>query len=453
MNDRQDSSGRLDPCAQKRVTQFVKTLVKLAVQIDGFRLKAQAFLKRDKFSVQDDRTAQRQDNDHANKPKRDNCDDIQPTPQMEFERVYRWNALIREAQHTGHLIRKSIKTTRAIARELKEAGIDTTAPDWQENFAALRKSEWKQGAMFDGFTKLGLNPEVLSAGMKFLITQDRPLELKLLLQDLVTLSDDFSKTINEQMLKADTDAEQDAAITFDSKPVLNFILPPPVVPIVIGGAVGVAVAVGTAYIFIGIGMALAALFNATDDDIARDTIHTSRCSDLVAMPLQDRVDMINAMLSGPTLDQDETSILQLLTCHSCGHLVPLMREVGLTNLLDEFNGEEWDRLVILLRSCGFLSFADWDDDATRMFINTSDCSTLNALNLNDVRQLMLNMFEGDTLDDDENAILKLIRCLPCSRIRELTTLPGMSFEDFDDVVDGSEWDLLERKFYSCGIRE
>lgn len=68
---------------------------------------------------------------------------------------------------------------------------------------------------------------------------------------------------------------------------------------------------------------------------------------------------------------------------------------------------------------------------------------LNRLSQEDVRQLLVNLFEGDTHDEDEHAILRLIRCLPCGRVRDLMQRRGLSYEEFDDEVDGSEWDELQ----------
>jgi hypothetical protein len=118
--------------------------------------------------------------------------------------------------------------------------------------------------------------------------------------------------------------------------------------------------------------------------------------------------------------------------------------VFVDSLLDEFQGFEWDRLMLRLQQCGLVDFDDWDDDATRRFINASDCATLNALRLTDIRSLILNIFSGSTGDEDENAIIKLIGCLPCERRRTLMSMSGMSLDDFHDEVNGSEWDRLSR---------
>lgn len=185
------------------------------------------------------------------------------------------------------------------------------------------------------------------------------------------------------------------------------------------------------------------LFNSTDDDQAREVINGSTCSQLSALSINSRRQMLQAMIDGPTGNDDENAIARLLECSLCQDVRTLVSQVGGVNtLLDEFQGPEEDRLMLRLKECDLVDFADWDDDVTRRFINRSDSATLNALSLNDIRHLILNMFEGSTGDDDENAIIKLIGSLPCERRQELMRMRDMSYEEFDDEVDGSEWRRL-----------
>jgi hypothetical protein len=427
-------------------------LLKFAVEINRFQLKAEVFLKREKAIVRDERALQMPEIEQENILETVDCAETKAERLLEFERLHRWNALIIDAQHARRRIRKSITLMKSIVRELKEADIDMTSPDLQEKFKAVRNSKWKQGAMFSELTRLGVNPDQLKAVMKLVLKDEKCPDIKLLLKDLVTLSDNFSKKINERMLKAGSDDEQDEAITFDidSLDSALYLILPPLAPgyFALGGA--------AVLVLIGAALALRAFFefafNATDDDNARDTVQTSPCGDIGSMTRQARLDLITPMLSGPTGDEDESAILRILNCSTCEDVSIMVDSIGLTNLLDEFNGSEWDRLVLRLTECGRLSVSDWDDDATRLFILSSECSTLNRLSLPILRRLMLNMFAGSTGDADENAIIKLIRCLPCSKVQALTSMPNMSYDDFDDVVDGDEWDRLERTFRTCGVR-
>lgn len=226
-------------------------------------------------------------------------------------------------------------------------------------------------------------------------------------------------------------------------------LPPPLNAGCIIIVIGVFIVVG----IIALGNLFVDLFNATDDDNARTTINSATCDQLSALPIDRRLDMIRVMIDGPTGDDDEAAIARLLECSTCEDVQTLVSRIGIDNLIDEFQGSEWDRLMLRLQQCSLVDFGDWDDDATRLFINNSDCATLNALELSDIRQLTLNMFSGSTGDEDENAIIRLIQCLPCSKRRALTLRPDMSYDDFDDEVDGEEWDRLDQLFRNCGITE
>ena len=157
------------------------------------------------------------------------------------------------------------------------------------------------------------------------------------------------------------------------------------------------------------------------------------------------------MLDGATLDDDENAILRILNCLPCDRVQLIVEEVGRGRLMDDFDGSQWDRLMIRLQECGLAEFGEWDDDATRRFINDVDCSTIAELTLNDIRQLMLNLFSGTTGDDDERAILRMINCMSCSRRSQLVEMRSMSVDDFDDEVDGDNWDRLRRMFRNCDI--
>lgn len=111
-------------------------------------------------------------------------------------------------------------------------------------------------------------------------------------------------------------------------------------------------------------------------------------------------------------------------------------------LLYDFDGDEFDQLIVRLQSCGLMQFSDFDDDATRVFINSNNCTVLSRLDLADMRTLLLSLFSGSTGDDDEAAIIKLIECLPLTIVRELMAMPNLSYSDFEEEVDGAEWRRL-----------
>lgn len=189
-----------------------------------------------------------------------------------------------------------------------------------------------------------------------------------------------------------------------------------------------------------------------DDNRAREAVNSRTCSELRALSNRGLARLINRMLDGATLDDDENAILRILNCLPCERVTEIVQDVGRGRLLRDFDGEEWDRLMIRLQECGLAGFGDWDDDATRRFIDEVDCATINSLTLNEIRQLMLNLFDGWTGDDDERAIIRVIDCLDCETRQRLVAMRNMSVEDFDDEVDGDNWDRLRRRFRECDIR-
>jgi hypothetical protein len=220
-------------------------------------------------------------------------------------------------------------------------------------------------------------------------------------------------------------------------------------------AAAIGVVVGTIYGVYKISDSLiekiAAALNETDDDRAREKIFASSPEQIRAMELNELVAMIFAMMDGPTGDDDERAILKILESFPCEGRVRIVDRVGVDDLLYNLDGAEWDRLVSLLAECGIIGIDQLDDDGSRHFINTHGCAQLGQMPLTSVRQLVLNLFSGSCGDDDENAILKLLRCQSRQRLQQLVAMPRMSVDDFDDNVDGGEWDQLEALFRANGI--
>ncbi len=183
--------------------------------------------------------------------------------------------------------------------------------------------------------------------------------------------------------------------------------------------------------------------NDTDDDDARGLINSSTCPELLARSNESWVDAIRKLLDGPTGDDDEQAINKLLGCLPCDRVTAVVNTVGRDNILDDIHGAEWDETMELMQKCGLVNLSAFDDDASRRLINIKSCDSLNAMSAADQRQLILNMFNGPTEDDDERAIIKLIECMPCARRKEIQGMSGTRFSDFDSDVHGSEWTKLE----------
>ena len=192
-------------------------------------------------------------------------------------------------------------------------------------------------------------------------------------------------------------------------------------------------------------------FSSWDDDTSRLFINRSNCEQLSRVSNDNIIDLIRNMMSGTTGDADENAILKILGCLPCDILRSIVERIGRSNLEDEFHGSEFDRLRVLLGNCGIISFSSWDDDATRVFIGSSDCATLDSLSLDNITALLKNLFGGFTGGADERAIIKLIQCLNADTVRELISRPGFSKSDFEDEVDGDEWSTLRRIFNEKGV--
>ncbi len=190
-------------------------------------------------------------------------------------------------------------------------------------------------------------------------------------------------------------------------------------------------------------------FNAEDDDRARDTINNGSCAQLNALSDDKLVEMINSMISGPTGDDDENAMLKLFKCLPCERLRTITNRVGVELIQDNFHGSEFDELQLILGNCGIISFASWDDDATRLFVSRMNCAQINALSDSVIRDLINNMLSGATFDEDENAILKLLGCLSCARKQAVVNLVGLN--NLQSDLDGSEFDDLQVMLGVCGI--
>lgn len=193
------------------------------------------------------------------------------------------------------------------------------------------------------------------------------------------------------------------------------------------------------------------LFNATDDDDARKWVAEAPPEKIRATGLSDLTNLITAMLDGPTGGDDEVAILKILSSLDCPARNALVNQVGLNWLLSDVDGENWDNLVNLLVECGIISFGQMDDDASRLFVGQHTCVQLSQLSLGSVHQLVLNMFSGSCGDDDEQAILKLIKCQSYSRLHTLVQMPGTDVAEFDWKFDGDEWDELDQVFSAYGL--
>lgn len=105
-----------------------------------------------------------------------------------------------------------------------------------------------------------------------------------------------------------------------------------------------------------------------DDNRARAWIKRQDMAALGRQPVGDRVRMINVLLSGPTLDDDENAILRVLRASvGAGDQVAVINAVGAHGMVDDFDGSEYTQIRALLRS----SYYGLTDQATAFRLITA----------------------------------------------------------------------------------
>jgi hypothetical protein len=200
------------------------------------------------------------------------------------------------------------------------------------------------------------------------------------------------------------------------------------------------------------------LFDPDDDNRSRGKIKRSSCEELRRLPTSQILSMLDTMLEGTTGDADENAINKLLICLGCDRIGADIWNASPPGefktygdwLLDNMHGSERDTFLIEMQKCGFVDFSSFDDDASRKFIKRNDCGVLKDLRVSEIRDLMLNMFDGPTLDEDESAIIRLLECQSCAKISQLLSMRATSRSDFSDEVDGREWRRVKGIFRACG---
>jgi hypothetical protein len=206
--------------------------------------------------------------------------------------------------------------------------------------------------------------------------------------------------------------------------------------------IGVAAAITVGGIFYGIGALMESLFNGEDDDRAREEIAGLSCSDIVARSDQHWRAKFFDMIDGPTADGDENAMLKVLQCLPDERVRGLVKHFGgLEEFISEFQGDEYDRLALRMQEVGLMDFSDWDDEQAGRFALTANPSHLASMPIRDIVTLCRVLFDGSCGDDDEDAVIRLIRTQSNKKIAEILT-QHIHMDEFDDAVDGEQWDIL-----------
>jgi hypothetical protein len=143
-----------------------------------------------------------------------------------------------------------------------------------------------------------------------------------------------------------------------------------------------------------------------DDDAARLFVAENLHADMT--PAQ-AAKLIDHMVAGATLNDDEGAILKVLTdkIDAVDHLAG----GDFNMLLGEFDGEEWDQLLLLLYRAGkdidiSDPNVDFHDDTARLFVSEGAHIGMSGPEL---KRVITELWLGVTGDEDEDAILSVLR--------------------------------------------
>lgn len=153
-----------------------------------------------------------------------------------------------------------------------------------------------------------------------------------------------------------------------------------------------------------------------DAEISKLFVTRSTSEQINSESDQNLTDIISNILDSFTGNSDKQAIFKILNSVSCERLARIINRVGTDRIFSELNGTEDAELILLLAECSLIRFSFWNDIKSRAFINEINCSQINSLANQNLIDLIGNMLEGDTPDNDERAILKILNCLTCTRL-------------------------------------
>ena len=180
------------------------------------------------------------------------------------------------------------------------------------------------------------------------------------------------------------------------------------------------------------------------DDAARQVWRNAVQSGLHSqLPFEQRLSLVEAMLAGVAGDEDEDCILEIFRAtHARGELATMVDRIeGSTlTLIDKFHGQQYSDLLELFYVNSVLTDPLLNDDLARKLVSLGKHK---AMTVREVRRVVEAMLEGATGDEDEQAILTIVRDRS-----DVTTvfnqhLVQRTMEDFH----GEEYDALVGFYY------
>jgi hypothetical protein len=155
------------------------------------------------------------------------------------------------------------------------------------------------------------------------------------------------------------------------------------------------------------------------DSAIRDRVSGATDGQIQAIPLNQRVAMVNRLLQGATFDDDESTIVQLLNqSRSAGDQVALIDQVGAHALASDIDGDEWTTVHSFFK--------------THYYPLTSNGTAFS---------LIVTCIVGETAEWEEEMVADLI--VLRSDGARLITQVGAYFEEggFDEGLNKLEWQL------------
>ncbi|MFN7142677.1 MAG: hypothetical protein ACK4YP_02795, partial [Myxococcota bacterium] len=145
-----------------------------------------------------------------------------------------------------------------------------------------------------------------------------------------------------------------------------------------------------------------------DDDAARafiaEGLHRTMSADQL-------VHLVDAMIAGGTFNDDENALLTLF--RDKPEVLDTLGNEKIRTILDAFDGEEWDKLVVYLYKVGKggidladPNFTRLDDDTARLFVAEGLHTRMTAA---EIKRLLDELTLGSCGDDDEDAVLRILR--------------------------------------------
>jgi hypothetical protein len=190
------------------------------------------------------------------------------------------------------------------------------------------------------------------------------------------------------------------------------------------------------------------LFTEQDDNIVK-YLKTKPYPSTIA-PNQSAY-IINMLIDGVCGDEDEAAILKILMAQSDDNCLKVFNKVTMEKFDSGIDGEEWDEFLSVIMSklpaeknAGAWQIAqEENDDAARRAVDRLWLRGYTVINDHVSPQACIGIIKallsGSCGDDDEDAIVKIVRYLVKGRGEKDMINAWIGKDTMDSGVDGSQW--------------